>query len=74
MSAPVSLQAVVEELDMLSDESFAYLHLPTGEIVTLTREELEAAEREADLAAYPDWQQEAIRQAQDLLASGAAKR
>jgi hypothetical protein len=74
MTAVVSLRAVINEMDVISDEAFVYLHLPTGELVIVTREELDAVERETDLATYPDWQQLAIRQAQEILASEAAKR
>ncbi len=39
----VSLREVVEEMNIISDEHSAYLNKRTGELVTLSREELPAA-------------------------------
>lgn len=36
MSLPVSLQSVVEEMDLPSDEWAAYIHRQTGQLVTIT--------------------------------------
>jgi hypothetical protein len=46
MKAPVSLKAVVDEIDGLSDDHVAYLNLQTGELVTLSAEEISAADNQ----------------------------
>jgi hypothetical protein len=47
MAITVKLQDVVEALDMLGDEMSAYLNKSTGELITLTEEEFDAAEEMA---------------------------
>ena len=69
MPLPVSLKAVVDELEMLIDESHAYLNKLTGEIVTLGDEESRAAEEGDDIDDYPEWQQEEIKVAAKVLGS-----
>jgi hypothetical protein len=70
MTPIVSLQAVVEEMDALSDEAHAFLNKRTGELVTITNEEMGIAEEGKDIERYPDWQKEMIRKAQEVLESG----
>jgi len=60
---------VIEHLDMLNDEITAYLNKQTGELVVLSTEELSAAEEGEDPADYPEWQQEAVLKAQEVIAS-----
>ena len=69
MPLPVSLKAVTDELELLSDDSFAYLHRTTGELVTLTREELAAVEAGDEPDDFPEWQRELIRKAAEVLSS-----
>lgn len=69
MKAPVSLQAVVDEIDGLSDDHVAYLNLQTGELVTLSAEEISAVEEDIVIADVPEWQQALIAKARDVLAS-----
>ncbi|MEK6280202.1 MAG: UPF0158 family protein [Acidobacteriota bacterium] len=70
----VKLRDVVDGLDMAGDEMSAYLNKRTGEVVPITNEELEAAEEEEeeeeeDLADRPEWQQESIMQAREIIGS-----
>jgi hypothetical protein len=44
-----------------------YLDKRTGEVVVLTKEEMSAAEEDEDPEDYPDWQQESILKAQEVL-------
>jgi hypothetical protein len=46
MALPVSLDLVVDELESLSPGMLAYVHRQTGELITLTEEMQELAERE----------------------------
>src|SRR4029450_159011 len=63
----VKLSDIVEGLEFQSDESFSYLNTTTGEVVSVTTEELRAAEEEAPLEDFPDWQHDAIRIAKDII-------
>lgn len=69
MESKVSLQAVVQEMDVLSEEEHAYLNRNTGELVTLGAEEIAIVEEGDDNDEYPDWQQEMIRKAREVFAS-----
>jgi hypothetical protein len=70
MKATVSLKDVVNEMDVPGDEHSAFLHRHTGELITLSREELSAAEEDDDIDDYPAWQQEMIIKAREVLESG----
>ena len=63
----VKLSALIEGMDFQSDECFSYLHTANGEVVSVTTEELRAAEEEAPLEDFPDWQHDAIRIAKDMV-------
>jgi len=65
----VKLQDVVDEMDTLSDELHAYLNKQTGELVTVSSEELQAAEEEDTIESYSGWQRAAIQKAQEILDS-----
>jgi len=69
MKAIVLLKDVVNEMDVISDEHSAFLNRQTGELVTLSGEELSAAEEDDDIDDYPEWQQEVIIKAKEVLES-----
>ena len=69
MSVVVSLRSVVGELEIVHDEFTVFLNTRTGELVGLSMDELRAAEREDDPGFYPEWQQESILKAQQVLES-----
>jgi hypothetical protein len=69
MSIVVSLRDVVNEIDVMSDEEHAYINKITGELVTLTSEEIEAIEEGTDWSKFPEWQQEILSLAQKVSGS-----
>jgi hypothetical protein len=69
MKINVSIKDIVNEMDVLSDEHSAFLNRKTGELITLSEEELSAAEENDDIVEYPEWQQEMIIKAQEVLSS-----
>lgn len=67
---PVKLKDIIDSLDVQMDEIRSYLNTETGEIITLSTEELDIAEEsegEVDFSEYPDWQRDAINEAMDVL-------
>jgi hypothetical protein len=60
---PVKLNDLIGEIEIQIDETFTYINTQTGEIITLSREEVRAAEDEEPLENYPDWQRENIEKA-----------
>jgi hypothetical protein len=67
MSLTVKLNDVVEAIDSAMEEHVHYLDKRTGEIILLTREELEAAEEDELISDYPDWQRDSILKAREVL-------
>ena len=66
MNANVSLKAVVDEMEMLTDQRHAYVNKRTGETVSISDEEIEAIDSEEPLEDYPEWQQELIQVAREI--------
>ena len=69
MKAIVSIKDVVNEMDGLSDEHSAFLNRYTGELVTLSMDELSIAEEDDNIDGYPEWQQEMIIKAKEVISS-----
>jgi uncharacterized protein (DUF433 family) len=67
MGFPVKLSDIIEAIEFQMDESSAYLNIKTGEVVTVTQEDFKAAENQESLDEYPDWQQESIQTAREIL-------
>ena len=69
MTIQVKLQDILEGMDFQSDEQPSFLNLSTGEVVSITDEELRAAENDAPLEDFPEWQHDAIRIAGEIVAA-----
>jgi hypothetical protein len=69
MKKAVSLDDIVEYMEFQNDEMASYLKKWTWELISVRGEEFRAAEDEDDLDDYPEWQQEEIRNARDVLES-----
>ena len=63
----VKLSDIVEGLEFQADEQSSFLDLITGEVVSVTDEELRAAENDEPLDDFPEWQHDAIRIAKDIV-------
>jgi hypothetical protein len=69
MTVVVSLRDIVNEMDVMNDEFHAYLNKVTGELVTITNEDIEAIENDDDWSEYPEWQHESLATAKKVLDS-----
>ena len=69
MSSTVKLNDVVDAIDSAMEEHAHYLDKRTGEIILLTSEELTAAEEDEPISDYPDWQQDSILKAREVLSN-----
>jgi len=67
MTVQVKLKDIIEGLAFQADECFSYLNTTTGEVVSVTTEELRAAEENAPLEDFPDWQHDAIHIAGEII-------
>jgi hypothetical protein len=68
MAALVSLRAVADEMDLLGDETHAFLNRQTGELYSTTSELLERAE-EGDDDDLLGWETEIIAKLREVLGS-----
>ena len=69
MAVIVSLRDFIEEMDLMSDEATAYINRKTGELITLTHEELALAEDPEGAEDAPQWQKDLLPKAREVLAS-----
>ncbi len=67
MGLPVKLSEIMEAIEFQTEESTAYLNKEPGEIVTISEEEFQAAEDEDSPENYPEWQQDNIKIAMEIL-------
>ena len=68
MATKVSLSQVVEALEVASDEMSWFVHKQTGQVVMVSHEVMRLAEDDAEVD-LPDWQEEELRVARDVLES-----
>jgi hypothetical protein len=69
MALPVNLLAVVDQMDVISDEVTAYINRKNGELVTFTAEDISLAEEEDDNYSVPEWQREIVDEAKQALSN-----
>ena len=69
MIVEVSLQEIVEAMELPNQEWVAYLDPETGEIVTVTDEDRRLVEGAVDAEELSDWQQETVTKAREVLES-----
>ena len=67
MPIEVKLSEVIEALDNAMDEHAYYLDKRSGEIVLVTDDDITAAENEELMLESPEWQQESIANAREVL-------
>jgi hypothetical protein len=64
---PVKLDDLIGEIELQIDDTFTYINILTGEVITLSREEMRAAEDEAPIQDFPDWQRKNIEKAINII-------
>jgi hypothetical protein len=68
MATKVSLNQVIEALEIANDEMSSFVNKQTGQVVTLSHEAMELAEGDAK-ADLPDWQAEELSMAREVMGS-----
>jgi hypothetical protein len=68
VATTVSIRAIVDALEMPMDEHSSFVSKVTGEVRTVSDEELELASAEPD-PDLPDWQRDAILAAREIMQS-----
>lgn len=69
MKAKVNLEDVIEAITLRMRESNYFYSKKTGVIFMITDYELMEAERDPDINEFPEWQQESIKVAVDILST-----
>jgi hypothetical protein len=69
VTLPVDLQAVIDEMDVLSDELTAYINRKTGELFTVTEEDVLSLEAKGNGLDVPEWQAEILPKIKEVLES-----
>jgi hypothetical protein len=68
MAILVKLDDIIDGLESQSDESSSFLNKRTGEVVLINDYEMRAAEEGNPLEDFPDWEQDQVRIAREILA------
>lgn len=66
MPLPVSLDLVAQELETLTDETTAFVNRRTGEVVSVSHDELALVEEEVDEEDLSDWEVEMLPQLREI--------
>ena len=69
MAVVVSLRDFVDEMQVFSDEQHAYLNKITGELTTITNDDIAVIENGDDWSDYPEWQQSVFENTKKVLSS-----
>lgn len=69
MAVIVSLSDVIEQMELTTDEATAYINRKTGELITITNEEVALTEDPEEAAEAPQWQKDLLPKAREVLAS-----
>ena len=67
MAIRVKLNDIIEGLDFQSDERRSFLDKRTAEVVSISDEEKQAAEEDELIEDFPDWQQDLVRIAKEIV-------
>ena len=67
MRKSVKLEDVIEGMELQVEGTSVFLNLKTGEVVSVSEDDFRIAEEEESVDDLPDWQQEDIKTAIDVL-------
>jgi hypothetical protein len=67
MAVHVKLDDIIEALEAQSDESYSFLNKKTGKVILISEEEQNAAENDEPIEDFPEWQQDLIKIAKEIL-------
>ena len=68
MAIRVKLESILEGMESQSDESSTFLDRRTGEVVLISDEELRAAEDDDPIEDFPEWEQDLVKIAKEIVA------
>lgn len=63
----VTLEDIIYAMDFLDDGAGAYYHKDSEEVLSISQREYIGAKTGVDIETYPEWQQEAVKWAYDIV-------
>lgn len=69
MPLPVSLATVADELELISDDLYVYINKKSGELVTVSNDDLVTVETGYELEDIPEWQLDLLATAEQVSSS-----
>lgn len=67
MAIRVKIEDIIEGLDFQSDERHSFLDKRTAEVVSISDEEIQAAEDDEPIEDFPDWEQDLVKIAKEII-------
>jgi len=67
MAIRVKIEDIIDGLESQSDERHSFLDKRTAEVVSISDEEMQAAEDDEPIEDFPDWQQDLVRIAKEIV-------
>lgn len=61
------MEDLISEIELQIDDTFTFINTNSGEVITLTREEMRTVEDEEPFEKFPDWQRENIEKAISII-------
>ena len=68
MAIRAKLTDVIDGMETQSDECSSFLNKGTGDVALIADEEMHAAEDDEPIEDFPDWQQDQVRTAREIIA------
>ncbi len=65
----VSLADIVEGMEFQLEDASSFINLINGEVLTIENDEMQAAEDNEPIDSFPDWQQEFIKAAKEIISN-----
>ena len=65
----VSIKEIVEGMEFQLEGAASFINLENGEVLTIEDEEMQAAKDNEPVESFPDWQQEFITVAKEIISS-----
>ena len=70
MAVTIKLSDIIDGMEMQSDMISSYLSKKTGRVIQVSKEEMDVAENEGPVEDSPDWQQDSIKTACEIIETG----
>ena len=67
MAIRVKLDKIIDGLEFQTDEMRSFLARKTGDVVSISDEEMQAAQDDEPIEDFPDWEQDLVKIAKEII-------